>query len=313
MEDILKMSSVKVDLLSNGKHRALLPISGFTNPPRFRKDRIHLCEDTSSLWPLIANTVEVCTTPEGVALSDEERFEVFASERPAVARWVHTQLRDQFRCAITVSEITEANCPANKAVLNDYGDHKQALRYAGMDQPAPFYGKQDPVLHCDYGEVAATVGDGHGVQVNLWLNLRNRPITDFMLGFVVWEKGDDGGGDDGGDDYDVEGRSAKRVRGKALLGSDGASEAFFPTTTTTTTTSGSGGDSASERRRREYLEASLGLRVWPGMTKGQGLLFQATGAEAVVHGSCRYSDEKSRTREPRTSLEYRFMVREASS
>ena len=279
----MSQTSIKLDLLRHGKHRVVLPLSTFVEAPVFRRSRVHLVEDTSELWPLIADTAKVCTTEDGQKLADEERFRVFASERPDVASWVHQQLRGEFDDDIIVSEITPANCPADKAVLNDYGDHLQAVRCAGMDQVAPFYGKQDKIFHCDYGKVTGHIEEDHGVQVNLWLNLvHDRPITDFMLGFFVDEE-----------------------EGGRVLEAGPFLEKL---------------DAESKKRKREVDEgqgdiegrleaARLGVRVWPGMTTAQALIFQATGAAAVFHGCTRYADRSQQSCVPRQSLEYRFMIK----
>ena len=281
----MSQASIKVDLLRHGKHRVVLPLTTFVEAPVFSRSRVHLVEDTSELWPLIAGTTKVCTTEDGQKLADEERFRVFASERPDVASWVYQQLRGEFEkdgYDISVSEITPANCPAEKAVLNDYGDHLQAVRCAGMDQVAPFYGKQDKTFHCDYGKVTGQIDEDNGVQVNLWLNLvHDRPITDFMLGFFVNEE-------EGGrvleagpflKKLDVNSKKNKREEDERQ------------------------GDT---KGRLEW--AGLGVRVWPGMTT-QALLFQATGAAAVFHGCTRYANRSQQSCVPRQSLEYRFMIK----
>jgi|MDTB01.1.fsa_nt_gb hypothetical protein len=286
----LDRTSIKVDFQNHGKLRLELPLSAFSEPPVFSKNRIHLVQDTSALWPLISGTEKVCMTEEGRRLEDHERFRIFSLERPAVANWVHEQLRGEFDkdgYDISVSEITVANCPAEKAkTLNDYGDHKQAVRCAGMDLAAPFYGKQDNLFHCDYGKVTGCMDDKDGVQVNLWLNLLPTAVSDFMLGFIQHE----------GEKFILKAGPFLETM-DVVMNTNAENE-----TRKTKLEDG--------KELKAFLEGvPLGVRVWQGLASGQALLFQSTGAEAVFHGCCRYADPTQQTKVPRMSMEYRFILK----
>lgn len=299
-------SSIKVDCLSRGKIRGSLCMRPFADPPTFRTHRVHLVEDTSSLLPLIEGTIAVCMDiEEGTEKTDAERFALFERERRSIASWVRAELEPQFDFPITVEEVSSEDVAKNEHI-NNYGDHRQAVRFAGMDRPQRFYGKKDKIFHIDYGRsegrllAEPTAGEemdsyANSIQVNLWLNLRSAPITDHMLGFLFWEQSSCDGE-----------RGLRPLSGAALAHGD-----KFLGELEVSTVTNPNGEQKEEHDFQGFLEHNIGIRYQPGLRNDQALLFQATGEEAVVHGCCRFGEPARRTNVPRQSLEYRFIVRRA--
>lgn len=144
------MANITVDCLSR-KLRATVRVREFDNSgPIFAEHRIQV----------------ECAKEE--AAGDVEN--VSAEERKHLAGWLARKLQPQFAFPI---EVTTDSASHHGKVL---------ARYAGTDEPARDWQRHYTTFHIDHKQNAASLGEG--VQVNVWLNLMDEPISDFALGFL---------------------------------------------------------------------------------------------------------------------------------
>ena len=167
------MANITVDCLSR-KLRATVRVREFDNSgPIFAEHRIQV-ECAKDLLPLIEGTRQRylmrlrCAELEEEAAGDVEN--VSAEERKHLAGWLARKLQPQFAFPI---EVTTDSASHHGKVL---------ARYAGTDEPARDWQRHYTTFHIDHKQNAASLGEG--VQVNVWLNLMDEPISDFALGFL---------------------------------------------------------------------------------------------------------------------------------
>ena len=171
--------------------------------------------------------------------------EVVARERRLVAAWLQEKLQAQFSRPI---EVTSESASHHGKVL---------ARFAGTEEPSKGWQRFYSTFHIDHKQNTALLEEG--VQVNVWMNLSEEPISDYHLGFLA--------------------RSGHMIEGQQL-----------PYLT------------------EEQLD-EVTVRYQAGLRRDQALIFQSTGAEAVVHGCFRYQDVGRLTHAPRYSLEFRLLLR----
>ena len=158
-------ASIVVDCLGR-KLRGLVKVQPFAGegPPQFAKERVQV-EAADDLLPLITGTRELYMT--GAPAGDEE---IICRERTLVAQWLQRKLQPQFECPI---EVTSASA----------SHHGKALaRFAGSEEPSKSWQRFYSTFHIDHKQNTASMEEG--VQVNVWLNLSEQPISDFNLGFL---------------------------------------------------------------------------------------------------------------------------------
>ena len=93
-----------------------------------------------------------------------------AEARANVARWLQGKLQSQFGFPV---EVTTDSASHHGKIL---------ARYAGTDEPSRNWQRNYTTFHIDHKQNTAGLEDG--VQVNVWLNLADEPISDFALGFL---------------------------------------------------------------------------------------------------------------------------------
>jgi len=147
--------------------RASVNVSEFHGSPTFAKHRIQI-ENTSELLPLVQSTIDLCMGT--LVVDEEERNSIFASERRRILGWLHERLQPQFEVPIEVSEGSASH-------------HGKILaRFAGVEEPAKFWNRHYTTFHIDHKQNTAELDAG--IQVNVWVNLTAKPISDFNLGFL---------------------------------------------------------------------------------------------------------------------------------
>lgn len=157
-----------VDCLGR-KLRGLVKVQPFAGeggegPPQFAKERVQV-EAADDLLPLITGTKKLYMT--GAPAGDEE---IICRERTLVAQWLQRKLQPQFETPI---EVTSASASHHGKVL---------ARFAGSEEPSKSWQRFYSTFHIDHKQNTASMEEG--VQVNVWLNLSEQPISDFNLGFL---------------------------------------------------------------------------------------------------------------------------------
>lgn len=213
----------------------------FRELPQFAMERVQV-ESAEDLWPLITGTRELYL--KGLDM-DEMHSSLVARERGCVAAWLQTKLQPQFACPI---EVTSESASHHGKVL---------ARFAGAEEPAKTWQRFYSTFHIDHKQNTASIEEG--VQVNVWLNLAEEPISDFNLGFLA--------------------RDGRMVAGQDL-----------------------------PRLSLEDMN-DVSVRYQPNLRGDQALIFQSTGADAVVHGCFRFQNAEQVTHSPRFSLEFRVLLR----
>ncbi|CAJ1406556.1 unnamed protein product [Effrenium voratum] len=154
-------AAITVDCLTR-KLRATVRVEAFGEAkPRFAEQRVQL-EPSGDLLPLI---------PRTRAALYEDGDVVDAEERALVAHWLQQKLQPQFDFPV---EVTAESASHHGKVLP---------RFAGCEcSPGKNWQRFYSTFHIDHKQNCATMEEG--VQVNVWLNLSERPISDFHLGFL---------------------------------------------------------------------------------------------------------------------------------
>ena len=158
-------ASIVVDCLVR-KLRGLVKVQPFASAPQFAKERVQV-EAAEELLPLITGTSEFYMTGAGAAGAGEE---IICRERALVAQWLQRKLQPQFEGPI---EVTSASASHHGKVL---------ARFAGSEEPSKSWQRFYSTFHIDHKQNTASMEEG--VQVNVWLNLSEEPISDFNLGFL---------------------------------------------------------------------------------------------------------------------------------
>ena len=157
-------ASIVVDCLGH-KLRGFVKVHSFQNPPQFAVERVQV-ESADDLLPLISGTKELYMTGTQI-VGDEE---VVSKERRLVAEWLQGKLQPQFEFPI---EVTSESASHHGKVL---------ARFAGAEEPSKSWQRFYSTFHIDHKQNSASIEEG--VQVNVWLNLTDLPISDFNLGFL---------------------------------------------------------------------------------------------------------------------------------
>lgn len=263
-------AAIVVDCLSR-KLRGAVKVSAFDSPPQFARERVQV-EDATDLLPLVSGTRELYLKLHLATFSSflrvfygfcrssmcsivfakhifrtggDDADEIVARERRLVAAWLQEKLQAQFSRPI---EVTSESASHHGKVL---------ARFAGTEEPSKGWQRFYSTFHIDHKQNTALLEDG--VQVNVWMNLSEEPISDYNLGFLA--------------------RSGHMIKGQQL-----------PNLT------------------QEQLD-EVTVRYQAGLRRDQALIFQSTGAAAVVHGCFRYQDVGRLTHAPRYSLEFRLLLR----
>ena len=227
-------SFIVVDCLAQ-KLRGLVKVFAFRDPPQFVLDRVQI-ESAEDLWPLIVGTRDLYLNGVG-----EEA--VVVEERGFVAAWLQKKLQPQFAFPI---EVTSESASHHGKVL---------ARFAGAEEPSKSWQRFYSTFHIDHKQNTASIEEG--VQVNVWLNLAEEPISDFNLGFLA--------------------------KGEHMI-------------------------SGQDLPQLDHL-GDIRVRYQANLRRDQALIFQSTGANAVVHGCFRFQDAEKLTNSPRYSLEFRVLLR----
>lgn len=164
-EDANGEASIVVDCLVR-KLRGFVKVHAFKAPPQFAVQRVQV-ESADDLLPLIAGTRKLYLTGE---LREDAQDEVISMERSLVAKWLQGKLQPQFDFPI---EVTSESASHHGKVL---------ARFAGTEKPSKSWERFYSTFHIDHKQNTALMEEG--VQVNVWLNLADQPISDFNLGFL---------------------------------------------------------------------------------------------------------------------------------
>ena len=176
-----EMASITVDCLSR-KLRASVKVRQFVCGPTFSEHRVQV-ECAKDLLPLIEETRIRYLRSAGLTEAGADKMEAAeagadvaglaggeSAERAHVARWLSQKLQPQFPFPI---EVTTESASHHGKIL---------ARYAGTDEPARDWQRNYTTFHIDHKQNTASLEEG--VQVNVWLNLSDEPVSDFALGFL---------------------------------------------------------------------------------------------------------------------------------